>query len=68
MLMQNLVDEVVIRDERVRIVRKRLQTELNLHESDDEEVSEEFQSKLENEVSMLPWKTVPEPGGDTKRE
>lgn len=67
MLTQNLVDDTCIRQERIQIVRKRLQRELNIQESDEEEVSETFSSQLEHEISKIPNRSVPETQADQKR-
>ena len=65
--MQNVVDEVVLRQERIIVERKRLQSEFDLHESEDEDVNEEFYSKLEDVIKSIPLRSVPQQGQD-KRE
>lgn len=41
MVVQNLIDDVCMRDERIKLVKKNLRVEFDMHES-DEEGDEEF--------------------------
>lgn len=45
LVVKNMVDETCMRDERIKIVKKNLRVEFDMHES-DEEGDEEFQLKL----------------------
>jgi hypothetical protein len=59
MVTRNIIDDVCLRDERIKLVKKYLRVEFDMHES-DEEGDEEFREKLKVEISKIPFKSVPD--------